>query len=301
MLSRLSVFAGGCSLDAAENVCCGGEIEETLDLLSALVDKSLLIKEGGDDGPRYRMLETVRDYAAARLKGAREPESVRDRHLAYFLDLGERAEPELLRPNQLEWYRALEREPDNLRVALDWSRTAGPEIGLRMVAALWRFSYDRGYIKEGRERVAAALARETDESHTALRANALFGLAGFLCMMGDLEESRRLLEECRAIRANVGDRRGEAQAMMNLSVVAWACGDYALARAHTADSLAFWREDGDRLQLCKCLMRLGVTANEQSDFQSSRAAFDDALHIAEEIGRPYERALVPIHGRISEF
>src|SRR5919112_1683390 len=147
---RLSAFSGGWTLDATEAVCAGGAIgwENVLDLLSGLVDKSLVVAGTGTGGAvRYRMLEPVRRYATERLDKSEEAAEVKDRHAAFFLALAEEAEPELAGPQQRFWVERLEMEHDNLRVALSWvlGREEG-ETALRFGGALWRFWFDRGSV-----------------------------------------------------------------------------------------------------------------------------------------------------------
>src|SRR5262249_31999218 len=147
LLLRLSAFAGGWTLEAAEAVCIGKGVEEreVLDLLTRLVQKSLVIYEEREGGGRYRLLETVRQDARERLLESGEAEAVRERHRDWFLALAQRAEPELWRGSQTEWLERLERENDNLRAALAWSGAPGQvEAGLRLGGALRRFWEVRG-------------------------------------------------------------------------------------------------------------------------------------------------------------
>ncbi len=291
MLNRLSVFAGGCSLEAAEAVCPGGGIDasEVLDLLTALTDKSLLIKDEQNDEARFRLLETIRQYSAVRLQDSGEAEGVRARHLAHFAQLAEMAAPELIGPNQVRWYEALERDHDNLRTALDFAREYDRISCLRMAANLWRFWYTRGYVREGQDRIESALTQDISAQPSLARATALFGLAGLVFSQGDQVKARQLLDECRSMRKGLGDRRGEAQATLNLSVIARATGEYGLARSLISASLEFSRAEGDKHQIGRCLLGLGTLANDERDFDTALKALQGALDIAEELGVPYER------------
>ena len=154
LLRRLSVFAGGWTLDAAEAVCSGNRIEtvEVLDLLAQLVDRSLVAVDREDAEARYRLLDTVRQYAREKLQDSGEETEVHGRHREWFLDLAERTEPELLGPEQGVWLARLEAEHDNLRAALTWSQQEeeGGEAGLRLAGALGRFWWMRGHLTEGR-------------------------------------------------------------------------------------------------------------------------------------------------------
>jgi predicted ATPase len=162
LLCRLSVFAGGCTLAGAEAVCDGEGVkqEDVLDILTSLVDKSLVGTEERNSATRYRLLETVRQYALERLREGGEEAQWRGRHLAHFVAVTEEAEPQLTGADQRTWLERLEAEHDNLRSALAWSSTAGGDAarGLRLAGAFWWFWYVRGYFGEGRRWLSALLA-----------------------------------------------------------------------------------------------------------------------------------------------
>src|SRR5688500_706180 len=177
LLRRLSVFVAGCTLDAAEHVC--GKITpgtNTLDGVSSLVGKSLLqrqpqltLQDANSEGPRFVMLETIREYALERLEESGDAEDLRRRHAWYFLEFAEQAEPHLKGPQEVECLARLEDEHSKLRAALDWSQTTasveGPEIGLRLASALWRYWEVRGYLTEGREWLTRTLAHDAATPH----------------------------------------------------------------------------------------------------------------------------------------
>ena len=154
------MFAPSCSLEAAETVCAGEDVAEmdVLDLLSRLVDKSLLVAEAEGQG-RYRLLETIRQYARDRLLESGEATEALRRHRDWYLALAEQAAPEFFRGiESREWLERLEVEHDNLRAALEWSdgEPAGGEAGLRLTGSLWRFWVVRGHLAEGRVKVEEA-------------------------------------------------------------------------------------------------------------------------------------------------
>ena len=167
VLRRLSTFAGGSSIEAAEAVCAGDPVEsfEVLDLLARLVDRSLVVPEPSADETRFTMLETVREYARERLVESGEADDVRRRHRDWYLALVEEAEPAFFRgPEPGYWLERLDREHDNLRAALAWSEEGADdaEAGLRLAAGLWRFWEIRGFLQEGRgwlERMLRSSAR----------------------------------------------------------------------------------------------------------------------------------------------
>jgi predicted ATPase len=148
LLDRLSVFSGGCSFEAAEAVCGTGEDFDLLDRLASLVDKNL-VKQDGEEQPRFRLLETIREYAQEKLAAAGDAESVQESHAKYFLRLAIETEPRLAGPDQATWLTRLDLELENLRAALRWFRIhSAREQEAAMTLALWRFWYTRGYFEE---------------------------------------------------------------------------------------------------------------------------------------------------------
>jgi predicted ATPase len=208
---RLSAFSGGWTLEAAEAVCAGGDIgwEDVLDLLSGLVDKSLVVAGTGTGGAvRYRMLEPIRRYATEKLEHGEEAAEVKDRHAAFFLALAEEAEPELEGPRQGAWSDRLEGEHDNLRAALSWLLTRErSEPALRMGAALWRFWFTRGHLSEGTGWLERVLAEGEPEPSPA-RLKALEGLGWLLQNQGEYAQARASYEEMLELSRAIG-RQGE--------------------------------------------------------------------------------------------
>lgn len=212
LLCCLSVFAGGWTLEAAEAVCAGADIEdwEVLDLLTSLVDKSLVVFEEREAQVRYRLLETVRQYAQDRLRESQEGDAVLSRHREHFLVLSEMAEEQLLGPAQVEWMQRLEAEHENLRAALDGSiqemqQGIQSEEALRFCGTLSRFWMIRGYFAEGRQWCERTLAMQSAiQTDTPL----------------SLEQS---LEQ----------RHGRAKTLHGVGTLALRQGDYASSRAET--------------------------------------------------------------------
>ena len=170
LLHRLSVFAGGWTLEAAENVCAGEGIEafDVLDLLLSMVDKSLVIYEIRKEKTRYRLLETVRQYARDKLLGSVEEKTYRRQHRDYFLIVAEEAGKQLTCSKPVQWLDVFDAEHDNLRNALNFCLEESGEIaaGLRMTTTLYHFWERRGYLTEGRERLAAVLTRPDSQRHS---------------------------------------------------------------------------------------------------------------------------------------
>ena len=287
LLGRLSVFADGWTLEAAERVCAGGEIQdwEMLDLLFSLVDKSLVVYEERGESARYRLLETVKEYAGERLVETGEAEGIRARHRDWFLGFAEAAEPHLMGTDQGEWLRWLEAEHENLRAGLEWS-LSGPESGegLRLCGALARYWRMRGYLTEGREWCARALRAVAGEEPSQERAK-VRSEAGILAwMQGDYGAARSYHEAGWADYREIGNRNGVAFALQNLGNTAEKRGDYSSALAYHEESLAIRREMGDRGGIAASLNNLGIVAFYQGDFASSRAYQEEGLAIHRENG-----------------
>src|SRR5829696_699880 len=180
LFRRLSVFAGGWTLEASEAVGARGDVEEgeVLDVLSGLVDKSLVVaRERQESGVRYRMLEPIRQYAREKLEEGGEGEEARRRHATFFLALAEEAEPRLRGPEDVEWLERLETEHDNMRAALSWALERGEvELRLRLAGALGWFWEAHGHYSEGRRWLEEALAKD-DRASVAARVKALEGLS----------------------------------------------------------------------------------------------------------------------------
>ena len=293
LLQRLSVFAGGWTLKDAEQVCRGESATgesidewEVLDLLSALVDKSLVgSEEEAAASTRYRMLDTVRQYAAEKLRASGEMERVKTRHRDWFLALAEEAEPQLIRLEQVKWLDRLETEHDNLRAALVWCRIeADAESGLKLAGALWRFWYVRGYFTEGREYLEQTLGWEGAQARTEARAKALNGAGNLASEQDENAAVEMLFKESLAIRRELGDRRGMAVSLNNLGTVACDQGDYATARTLFEENLTIFRELKDRQGIANSLDNLGAVASEQGDYEAARTLHEESLNLFRELG-----------------
>ena len=287
LLQRLAVFAGGWTLEAAERVCVGESVTdwEILDLSTSLSHKSLVAADQKDDHCRYRLLETVRQYASEKLEKNGGGETVRERHRDYFLALAEEAEPELLGAQQAEWLRCLEGEHENLRAGLNWSLgEAGSRGSLRLCGALQRFWLTRGHLAEGRQWCERVLGKARAEERTPERAKALNGAGVLAYLQGDYPAARALHEASLVIKRLLGDRRGMAASLGNMGNVACEQGDFASARAQYEESLAIMRDLGDRRGLAASLNNLGNVACEEGDFASARTLYEEFLAIMRELG-----------------
>jgi predicted ATPase/DNA-binding SARP family transcriptional activator/DNA-binding CsgD family transcriptional regulator len=287
---RLSVFTGGWTLEAAEEVCSGEGIEQddVLEVLSELVDKSLVVAEAsrGEAGVvRFRMLEPVRQYGQERLqKESGTAERVRERHAQYYLALAQKAEPELERADQVRWMDRLEAEHDNLRAALSWALEGGEaELGLRLAGALRLFWVGRSHYREGRRWYEEGLKRG-DSVPKQVRANALVGAGLFTKALGDLELARERLEDGLALYRQVGDRRGAATCLRSLGDTFLELGDWERAEALLEEGLALARESGSIRYTCNALSTLSYMAACRSDLERAKALGEESLAIAREAG-----------------
>jgi non-specific serine/threonine protein kinase len=288
LLRRLSVFAGGWTMEAAEEVASGNgsDRRDVLDLLSHLVDKSLVNVDHEIDGSRrYRFLETVRQYARERLLQSGEEERLRDRHLAFFYELVQRVEPELTGAGQVTWLSRLHQEHDNLRVALEWC-LASPERGEQGVAfavALSWFWIKRGHCREGRDWLARALAAGGN-TPPALRAKAVMSLGSITFFVGDLVRSRELLEESAVLGLAAGD----------LSVVGFSLGMKALAALEFGDNTECLRLATEGRAAARASTRpwmqgpslacLAYQAMHEGDFDRAGGLHEEALELSRRQG-----------------
>ncbi len=283
LFRRLSVFVGGCTLEAAEAVCnvSGDEHVDLLAVLSSLVDKSLLREE--DRGARFGMFETIREFALENLTGSEESGSMLRNHANFFLTLAEEGQRELTGPRQAAWLDRLEREHDNLRATLRWSvQGEEGELGLRLGAALWRFWHVRGYLSEGRDWLAKLSAAKS--ASPAARAKALIGAGALAREQGDLASATAFLEESLTIRRELDDKKGIAGCLNNLGNVATDQSDYVGARALFEESLTIRREIGDRQGIADSLNNVGYVAQQQGDFTKARESYAESLMIRRELG-----------------
>jgi non-specific serine/threonine protein kinase len=281
VLRRLSVFAGGFALEAAEAVC---DEEDLLGVLTRLVDKSLVIADQLDGVARYRLLETVRQYAAEKLDEAEEPALARDRHLGWYLALALSASATAHGLGESEWLARLEEEHDNLRAALAWSLTQKEgESALRLAGALPRFWQLRGHMSEGRQWLARAL-ESGGGAPARVRAEALHSAGVLAYLQGDYQESRTLHEQSLALNQEMGNRQGIAEAHCSLGYLALRHGEYVAARTLLEASLAAHTDLGYKLGIARARDALGVLALRRGDYDAARAHFEAGLALHRELG-----------------
>ena len=296
LFERLSVFAGGWTLEAAEAVGTGEGIgkKDVLNLLERLTDKSLVIViETGDEGAlRYRLLEPVRQYGRGKLEQGGDTESARRRHALWYLALAEEAEEGLIGSHYLVWLKRLKTEHDNMRVALRWFLERGEtELGLRLAAALakdfWR-THER--LREGFEWLEAALAGEGDAS--PWRAKALAHAGWIAWERLDFERSTALSEEALALSRELGYKEGAAAALYNLGMVAI----YDQMRAEDAwslfeECLVLRRQLEDEVGMARTLQKIGLISVIRRDFERAEALYEEGIELVQKTGDPVGRVV----------
>ncbi len=283
LFRRLAVFAGGFTLEAVEKVGAGDGVaaEDVLGLLTHLVERSLVAFDAPEGEARYRLLETVRQYALAKLLESDETDAVRAAHLEYYLAFAEQAEPQLRGPGQTAWLARLATEHENLRAALGWSlaRPEGAEAGLRLAGALQRFWFMRGPVAEGREWLKRAVSSTTGAT-TGARARALVGLGMLAWRLDDYPQARGALEESLALSKAVGDESTTAFALHHMAHVMQPLGEFSQAVEMFEESVSRFRKAGEKWGIAwslrclgDCLRGQGATAQAVGRLEESLAAF----------------------------
>ena len=292
LFRRLAVFAGGCTVEAADAVCERvGRLEiTTLAGLASLVDKSLLsaLGEGDDEvGPRFGMLETVREFALAQLLAGSDAEAAHREHARYYLSLAEHAERELNGPAQEAWLNRLETEHQNFRAALRFAKHAGDvELGLRLVAALGPFWTARGHLEEAQTWLDTFLeSAESIDIPDTVRARALCaGASVFALLCGHNERSLSTLREALELAQRAGDDATAAVMLWQLGTDYSATADFRRGQELLAESLTLFQRLGDQSGICAVLMGLATPPRFQGDFERATAIFGEALSVARELG-----------------
>jgi len=289
LFARLAVFRGGCTLDAAESVA-----EARLDIVQALVDQSLV----RHTDERFWMLETIREFAAACLRDSGEQDELEQGHAGYFLELAERAEPNLRWSGTPgEWLDRLDSEHDNLRAALDLLAGTGErQLELQLAGALSRFWVMRSHLAEGGRRLERALA--ADESPTAARARALDG-AAVIALGDDIPAARRHAEEALTIHRAIGDPWGTAYSAAVLAEILTEEGDLERAEQLFAESRERFRELGDEHHTFLATDGLAGVYEDLGDIERARLLHEDNLRSAR--GQSNHRIVARSLGQLAAY
>ncbi len=286
LFRRLAVFAGGWTLEAAEQVCGDRDRPSTiLDRMSDLIAKSLVIVEEQNGQARYRLLEPIRQYSQEKLEESEEVETVHRLAANYFLALAEEAEPKLEQAGPTIWFRQLEVENDNLRTALNWSLTSGEiEMGLRLANALRWFWIVRGQVSEGREWLERLVAESSNAFSKTIRARAAYSIGGLAFFQGDYAVARSSFQECVALYHELGDRRHEASSLRYLGGSFQEMDRESTGRQLVEKALAMSREVGDERDIAACLLVLGEMARGRVEYSLSVSLQEETLAIYRKIG-----------------
>ncbi len=297
LFRRLSVFVGGCTLQAIEamGAALDGEAGGVFEGVACLLDQSLLQQsESEGEEPRLVMLETIREYAWEGLEALGERETTCQAHAEYFLALTEQAEPELDGPQQVVWLERFEREYDNLRAALQWSlEQAGEgeakqrqELALRLVAGLGLFWKGRGHYREGRDFLERALAGSTAVA-APLQVKALQVAAHLAFQQGDLDRAEALFEECLPRCRDLGDTAGMAHSLARLGAIASNRSNFVVASSRTEEALALFREVGNIFGIAWSLLGLSIPLRHRGEYARAFSLNEEALALFREVGSIY--------------
>jgi predicted ATPase/Flp pilus assembly protein TadD/transcriptional regulator with XRE-family HTH domain len=295
LLARLSIFAGGGTLAAAEAVCGGDPISsvDLIDGLESLLAKSLLQRIDDPDGePRFYMLETIREFAQERLTESAESAAIQQQHAVYYVALAESIAPQLATARLTESLQRLTRELDNLRSACAWSVTQDiAEAALRIVGCLQLFWYWRGHVEEGRRWLEASLAR-SQGAPVAVCAKA-YRSAGLLAWAhGDYAQALVYDNQSLVLYQALGNNRGMAEALNSLANSTSEMGDDNTARQYYEQSLTFYRSSGYVPGIAMVLSNLGEISARNGDYTAARTYYDESLALKRTLGNPGSIAVV---------
>jgi len=284
LFRRLSVFAGGATLEAVEAVT---NPDHNLDIfagLSALVDKSLLRQIAGIGEPRFSMLETIREYAADMFSSASDRTTVEQQYSDHYLALAEQAQGMIDGPDQAPWLARLAAEQDNMRVVLERAiANDDAKMALRLGTALWRFWGQRGHLSEGRAALERALAIEGSVD-LSLRAAALHYLGNLALDLNEFQASGGLFTETLSLRRRLGDQNGVAYSLNGLGLVAYYTGDYASASKYFNEVLAIWSAAADTPGVAIVHHNLGLLAAAEGTYELARSHHREALALRRQLG-----------------
>jgi predicted ATPase len=295
VLRRLSVFAGGCTLDAAEAVASGAEIDiaDVLELLGQLVNKSLVGRREGDETARYQVLESVRQYAAEKLVEAGEHAAVRDRHLEHFLRLVEAAEPLLYGRDQLAALMNIGAESDNIRAAMEWAASAPRTLpGLRLASRMGRYWTICSEYVEGVFWLRRMMAAPNALSYPVEYAWALYFVGFMAWFQGDRSTMQQALQQSFEMAQACGDRRCEAYTLDFLGVFSVAERDFALAAQRFSEAQGILRQIDDHWGVALTLWHMGISLNQQNDDEGALRPWEQALALYRSVGDSFRTGVL---------
>ena len=287
LLQRLGIFVGGFDLEAAE-VVCGDEplaIEDVLDLLTSLVEKSLVMAEEQEQGTRYRMLETIREYAREKLDASGSAAHTAQRHCDHCFVLAKHVRDGMRGADQAMWTARLEADLDNIRAATALSLAGGVDtlIALKISVALQNFWILRGYATEARGVLRMALELPAVQASDRAHAFALYAGAALAETQSDHAEARQMLQTCLALRRRLGNPVEIAATLSTLSISLLSCGDVDGAAACEREAVELFTAAGDTVGVCIGLLHLGQCAIALGDEKQARSDLDQSLALARSI------------------
>lgn len=284
LLRRLSVFSGGWTLEAAEAVCTDDmiEAEDVVDLLAHLVDKSLVSPEAG--GMRYRMLETIRQYARERLEEVREKKAVRSRHLAYYVTVAERARGELTGPRQGEWLARIDAERENLIAAHRWCDRLpdGATVGLQLLNAIKLYWFARGLLGLGLRLTQEALARPGAQTRNVSRCRGLFNAGQILAYGARYDHAVESLQEGLGIARELNDERNQLALLQPLALALSGSGDTNQAMKYAQEALELARRQDSKHQLIGAINALAQLHRAAGHADMAEALYEEVVTLARE-------------------
>ena len=290
IFSSLSIFSGGCTLEAAETIFSQAFTETTISaLIASLFDKSLLQQSFDSNGEaRYAMLVTIQEFARQRLGETDAEAEIRNWHLAYFLDLAGQADHELRGPNQLEWLDRLTSMHDNLRVALDWGiETGQTEKALQLARNLWWFWSKRSEFNEGRQWLGRVLELHDAPLFPDLYANVLAQLAHHTWLQVGAEAAKPFIEQALTLAREQGNSQTIANTLMVSGMVLTDEQNFAAARSTLEESMALFQEMGDTWGYAVAKMVLGYAAVKKDDRATALMLIQEALMAFRDLGDQY--------------
>jgi non-specific serine/threonine protein kinase len=284
---RLAVFAGSFSLEAAEAICAAEPEKpyDVLDVLSSLIDKSLVLVERCSSEARYRLLETIRQYGQDKLQERAEAVQARRTHRDWYARLAEQAESRMLEAQQEQVFDRLEAEHENLRGALGWSlEQQEAETAAQMGSAIWRFWLLRGHMSEGRNVLERALAGFSEQN--TVRAKALNVAAIMASLQDDYATARRLAQESLALSRQLAERKQTGYALYILGRLARIDGNYIGAATFFEESLLLFRELGKQEDIALVLSDMGLTVLNLGEDERATALCEESLALSRTLGDP---------------
>ncbi|HEX2068635.1 MAG TPA: adenylate/guanylate cyclase domain-containing protein, partial [Actinomycetota bacterium] len=292
LFARFAVFRGGAHFDDAEAVCGPADAlgMDVLEALDSLVEKSLLtVTDEGEGGPRFGMLETIREFAQEQLDQSGDADEVAGRHANVFLELAEEAERQVLGKEGGQWLDRLELDHDNIRAALDWAcEGQHTEAALRMTGALWRFWQIRGHLPEAAMRVDRALSLPATPEDSPARLKALEAAGGIAYWRSELERTEAFYQQALQLAEEMGDKAATANALYNLSFPSAQRGEGETARSLMERSVSLFKELGDAAGLSRAHWGLGNADFLDGNYAAAKEHFEMSLAKAREAGDEFQ-------------